>query len=77
MVEFQLFPNKNYFSKIKAELWFDREKAESILFDIMQSFNNTNEFTLKATLDLKGIPQGNHSVTVEMYGLWEFVMSRS
>ncbi len=72
-VEFQLTPNKNYFSKIEAELWFDQEKTKSILFDIMQSFASTNDFMLKATLDLTGIPQGTHSVKVEIYEIWEFI----
>ena len=72
-IEFQLVPNKNHFSKIKAALWFDQEKTRSILFDIMQSFNITDEFTLKVTLDLKEIPEGQHSVKVEIYELWEFI----
>ncbi len=69
-VEFQLVPSKSYFSKIKAELWFDQEKTKVFLFDILHSFSSTNEFTLKATLDLQETPMGTHSIKVEMYEPW-------
>jgi hypothetical protein len=68
-VEFKLAPDKNAFSKIKSDLWFDEKRIESVLFDIMHSFGTTDEFTLKAALDLNGIEPGPHAVKVEMYEL--------
>ena len=53
--------------------WFDQEKAKSVLFDILHSFSSTNEFTLKATLDLKGTPSGTHFLKAEIY---EFMFSK-
>jgi hypothetical protein len=66
-VEFKLAPHKSSFSKMRADLWFDEKRTKSVLFDILHSFGATDEFTLKASLDLSGINQGSHSVKVEMY----------
>ena len=71
-VEFKLVPNKNAFSKIKANLLFDQRVTKSFFFDILQSFGSTKEFSLKTTLDLKGLPSGVHSIKVEIYELWSF-----
>lgn len=76
-IEFKLFPSKKSFSKIKVDLWFDRKEAKSFLFDILHSFGPTNEFTLKATLDLQGLPLGTHSVKVGMYELFSFIEKRN
>ena len=76
-IEFKLSPNKDAFSKIKTELWFDQEKTKSFLFDILHSFGPTDEFKLKATLDLEGLPSGNHSVKIEMYEFWSFLEKSS
>jgi hypothetical protein len=68
-VEFKLAPDKNAFSKIKSDLWFDEKRTKSVLFDILHSFGTTDEFTLKAVVDLNGMEPGPHAVKVEMYEL--------
>lgn len=65
-VDFKLLPNKSFFSKIKSDLWFDKKRVQSVLFDIMHSFGSTDEFSLKVTLDPNGITPGLHLVKVEM-----------
>jgi hypothetical protein len=72
-IDFKLIPNKIVFSKIRADLWFDQKATNSFLFDILHSFGPTNDFTLKTTLDLQGLPSGTHSIKVEMYELWSFL----
>jgi hypothetical protein len=66
-VEFKLVPDKNAFSKLKSDLWFDEKRIKSVIFDILHSFGTTDEFTLKAALDLNGMEAGPHAVKVEMY----------
>ena len=65
-VDFKLLPKKSFFSKIKSDLWFDKKRVQSVLFDIMHSFGSTDEFSLKVTLDPNGITPGLHLVKVEM-----------
>ena len=65
-VDFKLLSNKSFFSKIKSDLWFDKKRVQSVLFDIMHSFGSTDEFSLKVTLDPNGIIPGLHLVKVEM-----------
>jgi hypothetical protein len=72
-ISFKLIPNKTAFSKIRANLWFNQKATKSFLFDILHSFGPTNDFTLKTTLDLQGLPSGTHSIIVEMYELWSFL----
>lgn len=68
-VEFKLAPDKNAFSKIKSDLWFDKKRTKSVIFDILHSFGTTEEFTLKAAVDMNGMEPGPHAVKVEMYEL--------
>jgi hypothetical protein len=65
-VEFRLTPDKNAFSKVKSDLWFDEKRTKSVLLDILHSFGTIDEFTLKAALDLNGIEPGPHAVKIEM-----------
>ena len=69
-VDFTLVPSKNSFSKVKLELWFDNQQIKSFTIMIPQSPLAKDEFELTPTLDMKGIPAGNHSIKVEMYELW-------
>lgn len=66
-VEFRLLPTKTVFSKIRSDFWFDEKRINSTLLDIIHSFGSTNEFYLKATLDLNGVSTGKHPVKAEMY----------
>jgi hypothetical protein len=68
-VEFRLAPDKDAFSKIKSDLWFDEKRIKSVLFNILHSFGTTDEFTFKASFDLNGMKPGPYVVKVEMYEL--------
>ena len=39
------------------------------MFNILHSFDSTNEFKLKATLSLRALPSGTYPVKVEIYEL--------
>lgn len=65
--DFKLSPSKTLFSKIKANIFFDKEIVKYSLLDILHSFGPADEFQLKTTLDLKGINAGIHIIKAEMY----------
>ena len=66
-VGFKLTPSKLVFSKVNVDLWFNQKRTKSFLFDILHSFDSTNEFELKVTLSLRGLQSGTFPVKVEMY----------
>jgi hypothetical protein len=70
-IEFSLFPAKKLFSKIKADMFFDRQKLRSVSIVIPQSPLARNDFELTPVLDMKGITAGSHVIKVEMYELWD------
>jgi hypothetical protein len=70
-IEFSLFPAKKLFSKIKADMFFDRQKLRSVSIIIPQSPLARNDFELTPVLDMKGITAGSHVIKVEMYELWD------
>ena len=65
-VDFRLLPSKVSFSKLKADLWFNNNKVKSVCFDILHAFGNTDDFSLRATLDSNGVSPGSHIVKVEV-----------
>ena len=71
-VDFSLFPSKGSFSKLKADLWFDNKKVKTVLFDILHAFGNTDDFSLRATLDSSGVKPGSHIVKVAIYEVSSF-----
>jgi hypothetical protein len=66
-VEFKLLPSRIAFSKIRADLWFDEQKIDSVSIAVPQKFGLTNEFQWNPVIDLKGISSGPHIAKVEMY----------
>ena len=63
-------PSKTVFSKVKANLWFDREQINSVLIKVLQGPLATEESEFTTVLDMKGIAAGTHTITVELYGVW-------
>jgi hypothetical protein len=70
-IEFGLFPSKEFFSKIRANLFFDRQKVRSVSIIIPQSLLARDDFELTPVFDMKGITAGSHVIKVEMYDLWD------
>jgi len=69
-VGFRLKPSKTSFSKIRADLFFNEQKLNSVSITIPQSPLAANDFELTPVLDMKGINAGSHTIRVEMYELW-------
>jgi hypothetical protein len=69
-IAFKLLPSKTAFSKVKSDLWFDRQQISSVIIGIPQSPLATNDFELAPVLNMKGIPAGPHTIRAEMYELW-------
>jgi hypothetical protein len=63
-------PTRKSFSRLKADLWFDREPCGSVLIRVLQGPLTTAESEFGMVLDMRGIAAGRHIVGVEMYGLW-------
>jgi hypothetical protein len=68
-VAFRL-PTRMAFSRVKADLWFDREPFGSVLIRVLTGPLATEESEFGAVLDMQGVAAGQHIVGVEMYGLW-------
>jgi len=66
-VAFKLCPSRMFFSKVKTDLLFNNELANSVVHRIPQGPLATDEYVYTAVLDMKGIPAGTHSVKVEMH----------
>lgn len=69
-VAFRLLPSKTAFSKITFNLFFDGQKLNSVCLSIPQGPLTKNDFERAPVLDMKGIPEGPHTIKVEMYELW-------
>jgi hypothetical protein len=70
-IEFRLFPSKKFFSKIRANLFFDGQKVRSVSIIIPQSLLARDDFELTPVFDMKGITVGSHVIKVEMCELWD------
>jgi len=70
-IEFGLFPSKKLFSKIRADLFFDRQKLRSVSIMIPQSPLARDDFELTPVFDMKGMTAGSHILRVEMYEFWD------
>ena len=68
-LDFSLFPSKKLFSKIRADLFFDRKKLGSVSIMIPQSPLARDDFELTPVFDMKGITAGSHVIRVEMFEL--------
>lgn len=69
-IGFRLIPSKTAFSKIRADLFFNEQKLNSVSITIPQSPLAANDFELTPVLGMKGIKAGSHTIKVEMYELW-------
>ncbi|HSQ49391.1 MAG TPA: hypothetical protein VLL96_06900 [Candidatus Deferrimicrobiaceae bacterium] len=63
-------PAKKAFSRVKSDLWFDRELAGSVVVRMLQGPLAMDESEFSAILDMRGIAAGQHIIGVEMFGLW-------
>jgi hypothetical protein len=69
-VTFQLHPTKAAFSKVKADLWFEKEALPSALIRIPQGPLATDELEYRWVLDMTGVAAGQYTVKVLMYEVW-------
>jgi hypothetical protein len=69
-VAFRLIPSRASFSKITAELYFDRQKLHRCAVRIPQGPLSADELELTAALDMRGISAGKHIIQAEMFELW-------
>lgn len=69
-VSFKL-PAGKAFSRLKADLWFDNQPVSSVLIRLLQGALATDESAFSTVFDMRGIAAGNHTLGVEMYGLWD------
>lgn len=69
-ISFKL-PPKKALSRVKANLWFDGHQISSVAIRMLQGPLATDESEFSAVLDMRGVEAGKHSVTVEMFGLWD------
>jgi hypothetical protein len=70
-IEFGLFPSKKFFSKMRADLFFDGQNLRSVSIMIPQSPLARDDFKLTPVLDMKGITAGSHVIRVVMFELWD------
>lgn len=70
-IAFRLMPSKAAFSRLKSDLWFNKEQISSVVIKVLQGPLATDESEITATLDMKGIAAGKHTVTVELYEWWD------
>ena len=69
-VAFKLLPSRISFSRITSDLYFDKQKIDSLRLRILQGPLATNEAEFSSTLDMTGIAEGHHILRVEMYESW-------
>lgn len=69
-IGFRVVPSTNVFSKIKTDLFFDKQKLKSVSLSIPQGPLAANDFELTPVLDMKDTNAGSHTIKVEMYEEW-------
>jgi hypothetical protein len=69
-VGFRLLPSRTAFSKVASDLFFDEQKVDSLRLSILQGPLATEISEFSSVLDMTGIPEGKHSLRVEMYEPW-------
>lgn len=69
-VGFRLLPSRTVFSKVVSDLFFDEQKVDSLRLSILQGPLATEESEFSSVLDMTGIPEGKHTLRVEMYEPW-------
>jgi hypothetical protein len=69
-VGFRLLPSRTAFSKVASDLFFDEQKVDSLRLSILHGPLATEESEFSSVLDMTGIPEGKHTLRVEMYEPW-------
>ena len=69
-VGFRLLPSRTAFSKVASDLFFDEQKVDSLSLSIMHGPRATEESEFSSVLDMTGIPEGKHTLRIEMYESW-------
>jgi hypothetical protein len=65
-----LLPSISSFSKIKLDLYFQKQLLNSTKLDIPQSSLLNDRLEFPQILDMKGINAGDYAIRVEMYEPW-------
>jgi hypothetical protein len=68
-ISFKL-PAKKAFSRVKANLWFDKQQISSVSIQVLQGPLATDESEFTEVLDMSGVKAGEYNIVVEMFGLW-------
>ena len=69
-VGFRLLPSRTAFSKVASDLFFDEQKIDSLRLSILHGPLATEESEFSSVLDMTGIPEGKHTLRIEMYESW-------
>jgi hypothetical protein len=69
-IGFRLLPSRTAFSKVTSELYFDKQKINSLCLRVLQGPLATNESEYSTVLDMRGIEAGQHMLGVEIDELW-------
>jgi len=69
-VGFKLLPSRTAFSRVTSDLYFDKQKIDSLRLRILQGPLAGDESEYSSVLDMTGIGKGQHILRVEMYESW-------
>lgn len=70
-VNFRLMPSRMHFSNLQLNLFFDNDKVNSYLIAIPPSRLLSDELEYPITLDMTGIPKGEHVIKVDLAEKWQ------
>src|SRR4030067_308032 len=68
---FRLGPSRTFFSRLKADLFFDEHKIDSLNLRVLQGLLATDESEFSAVLNMSSTSKGKHTLRVEMSELWD------
>jgi hypothetical protein len=69
-IGFRLLPSRTSFSRVASDLFFDGQKINSLRLRIVQGPLASDDLEFSSVLDMTGIGEGRHLLTVEMCELW-------
>ncbi|MDR0318504.1 MAG: hypothetical protein LBI09_00510 [Nitrososphaerota archaeon] len=69
-INFKLEPSHRAFSKIKAELYFENTRINTVTIQVLQGSLATNELEYSWIMNTKGVSEGAYHLKVEMYEHW-------
>jgi len=70
-IAFRLVPSRIFFSRLTSDLCFDEQKIDSLHLRVLQGPLATDCSEFCSVLDMTGIPEGKHTLRIEIYELWE------